>query len=154
MTLWLLTSGESGLGSLAMITNFKQQTHGLPAWLQIWISCRHALLQSCLRNSSWPWRWASNQSVLKCSEQYSPLWWSLPLNTDATQRFWRLNSSTSLASLLHVFWHFRDYLIVLRYVGGQTLAPTHALNLGTTPFSSLYTTFVSNLPHSSHHIPF
>lgn len=39
------------------------------------------MLQSCLCNSPWPWRWATNESesILKCSKQYSSLWRSLPL---------------------------------------------------------------------------
>ena len=112
MTLWLLTSGESRLSSFAMIANTLQQTHGLPTWLQVWISCWHALLQSCLYNSSWPWGWASNQSILECSEQYSPLWRSLPLKIKAAHRFWLPESGTPLASFLHSLWDLRDYFIV------------------------------------------
>ena len=72
-----------------MNSNVLQQAHGLLAWLQIWISCWYALLQSCLCNPPWPWRWASNQPILKCSK-CSPIWWSLPLNL-FRECFWLLN---------------------------------------------------------------
>ena len=64
-----------------MNPNVLQQAHGLLAWVQIWISCWYAMLQSCLCNPPWPWRWASSQPILKCSKR-SPIWWSLPLNVD------------------------------------------------------------------------
>lgn len=64
-----------------MNSNVLQQAHGFLAWLQIWISCWYAMLQSCLCNPPWPWRWASNQPIFECSKR-SPLWWSLSLNVE------------------------------------------------------------------------
>ena len=144
VTLWLPTSGKSGVGGLAIIADTLQQTYGLLAWLQIWIPSGNALLQSCLCNSSWSWRRASNQSILKCPKQYPPLWWSLPLKIKATQRFWLSESGTDLAFLLHIPWALRGYFVVLRCAGchSPTLSTLVRLHLsGSSHHHFQFTTF-------------